>query len=119
MIRKLTCYLIFSLFVVGLIACGDSDDQEREQTDKTTKPQTPPTAQNTPADEGIEGNRIEVNFAVEEAAVRELFESHAEATRKRDVALIMDYWILRKNDPEVFMTQCFGGLLTGLKRWMG
>ena len=111
--RQCVCYLILTLFAVGLIACGDSGDDEKEQS---TKPATQPQTQ-VPADDGDVKQEI-VDFAAEEAVVRQLFTSHAVAVTQRKVNDIMDHW-LKLEKPEVFMAWNFWNAFTRIETWNG
>ncbi|MBI1923039.1 hypothetical protein HYR99_02195 [Candidatus Poribacteria bacterium] len=111
--RQCVCYLILMLFAIGLIACGDSGDDDKEQP---TKPATQPQTQ-VPADDGDVKQEI-VDFAAEEAAVRQLFTSHAVAVTERKVDVIMDHWF-KLEKPEVFMAWNFWNAFTRIETWTG
>ena len=111
--RQSVCYLILTLFAVGLIACGDSGDDDK---DGTTKPATQPQAQ-VPADDAGVKQEV-VDFAVEEAAIRQLFTSHAVAVTDRKVDVIMDHW-LKLEKPELFMAWNFWNAFTRIETWTG
>lgn len=113
--RKSACCLILFFFVAVLLGCGDSDDEDVSQptTQTTTQTQTPSP------DEVAEVQPQEVDFPAEEEAIRQLFQSHAAATMKRDVELIIEHWIDKKNDRDVFMMQCFLGINTPIEKLEG
>ncbi len=111
--RQSVCYLILTLFAVGLIACGDSGDDDKEQP---TKPTTQPQTQ-VPANDGDVKQEV-VDFAAEEAAIRQLFTSHATAVTERKVNDIMDHW-LKLEKSEVFMAWNFWNAFTRIETWTG
>jgi ketosteroid isomerase-like protein len=110
--REFICYFMLSLFAVGLIACGDSDEAGKEQP-KTTTPQTPQTG----GEPTVEGPRVEVDLAAEQAAIQALLDSHAIAQEKRDVGDIMGHW-LKSETSDVFIVESFGAE-TCTERWSG
>lgn len=94
--RKFEYYLICALFVVGFIACGgDSDDDADEQPTK-------------PAASGGGGEAIQIiiDFAAEEAAIKEVFTLHAEAIGTKDPDEFMPYW-LKSESEDVFVAWDF------------
>ena len=94
--RKFGHYLICALFVVGFIACGeDSDDDADEQPAK-------------PAASGGGGEAIQIiiDFAAEEAAIKEVFTLHAEAIGTKDPDEFMPYW-LKSESEDVFVAWDF------------
>ncbi|MBI1923040.1 hypothetical protein HYR99_02200 [Candidatus Poribacteria bacterium] len=99
--RQSVCYLILTLFAVGLVACGDSGDDDKEQP---TKPATQPQTQ-VPADDG-DVKQDQIDFAAEEAAIREVFTLHATAIGTKDTDKIMTYWI-QSDSKEVFTAWTF------------
>ena len=98
--RQFVCYLILTLFAVGLIACGDSgDDNEDATTKPTAQSQTPPV------DEG-DVKKEQIDFVAEEAAIREVFTLHAAAIGPKDTDKIMVYW-LKSESNDVFTSWVF------------
>ncbi len=96
--RKFRTYLICVLFVVGFIACGgDSDDDVDQQP---TQPSTQPSTS------GGEVLQIEVDYAAEEAAIREVFTLHAEGIGTKDPDVFMPYW-LKSESEDVFVAWDF------------
>jgi len=110
--RKFVCYFILVLFVVGLISCGDSDDEE------TNQPTKPTTETQKPTDDEVIEDEKEIDFAAEEAAIRELFESHTAAVRENDINKIMEHW-LKLETKEVFISHQFLGIATVSEKWKG
>ena len=113
--RKPVHLMILSLFVVGLIACGDSDDEaatdQQTPTSTTQIPQTqePATGELPPG--------LVVDFAAEEAIIQELIASHAKAYQKQAVNDIMLHW-LKSETAEVFIVDSFGGKAC-TEKWSG
>ncbi len=100
--RQSVGYLILVLFAAGLIACGDSgDDEGKVQPAKsTTQSQTPPSV------DGGDVKKEQIDFAVEEAAIREVFTLHAAAIGPKDTDKIMEYW-LKSESNDVFTSWVF------------
>ncbi len=86
------CYLVFALFVVGFVACGDSGVDEAQLTKPATQTQPQPP----------------VDFAAEDAAIQDVFTLHAAAISTQDLDKIMSYW-LKSDTEEVFAAWTFGG----------
>ena len=106
------CYFILTLFVICLTACSGSDNEEENQQLTTPKTQTQPTDE-----EIIEREEEVIDFAAEEASIRELYMSHAAALSVGDVQEIMEHWVER-NTKDVFMVECFaGGIMTRIEKW--
>ena len=85
---QLRTYLICVLSVVGFIACGgDSDDDADKQP---TKPAT--------STGGGEAIQITVDYAAEEAAIREVSTLHGEAIETKDPDEFMQYWLKSKSE---------------------
>ncbi|MCH8292734.1 hypothetical protein IH992_16700 [Candidatus Poribacteria bacterium] len=111
--RQSICHLIIALFAIGLIACGDSDDDKDIQQDVPAKSTT-----QTPIDSEDIAVREEVDFNVEEGAIRDLFTSHAAAVTERKVNKIMDHW-LKLETRDVFMAWNFWNAFTRIETWKG
>ena len=86
--QKFGTYLICVLFVVGFIACGEDSDDDTDK--QPTKPAT--------SAGGGEAIQITVDFAVEEAALLEVFTLHAEAIESKDPDEFMQYWLKSKSE---------------------
>lgn len=111
--RRLSIFHFVVLLAIGLIACGDSGDEDSNQPAKpTTQSQEPGTGTE------VEVKREAVDFAAEEAAIRELFTAHAAAVSERDLDQIMDYW-LKLDKPELFMAWNFWNAFTRIETWKG
>lgn len=108
---KAVFYVILALFIIGLIACGDSDDEEENQ------PTKPKTQTQLPDDEVIEVEVEEaIDFVAEEAAIRELYTSYAAAVSRQEIDDIMEHWIQRETK-DVFTVDCFGDAMTRIEKW--
>ena len=87
---KVIYYFILVLLVsVGLMACGGDTTDEAEAPDKQTQPATTFTA-STPPDVVV---GREVDFAVEEQAIRDLYADYALAHGDQDVDALTDVWL--------------------------
>jgi len=75
-------FLLIALLAIGFIACGEKED-EAEMRDKPTT-----TTTQTPSDE-IAVKQEEIDFEVEEAAIREVLTLHASAIGTKDTDKIM------------------------------
>ncbi|MCZ6678159.1 MAG: hypothetical protein O7E52_13000 [Candidatus Poribacteria bacterium] len=110
---KSFCYPILVLFVAGFIACGGSNDDD--DADLLTEPaaQTP-----KPAGE-ITLVSAEVDFEAHEAAIREVFTSHAATITTEEVDDVMDYWF-KSESREVFAAWTFwAGAFQQHEGWKG
>ncbi len=101
---KAIFYFILVLLAAGLMACGgDSDDAE------TPDEQTQPTA-TTPSETAqpeVAAVR-EVDFAIEEQAIRDLYAEYAVAHGDQDVDVLGDVWFKsEKKEDEVFTAWTF------------
>ena len=93
---KFRTYLICVLFVVGFIACGeDSDDKADKQ------PAKPTTSAST--DVVV---LPEIDYAVEEEALREVFTLHAAGIGTQEPDEFMPHW-LRSESEDVFVAWDF------------
>ena len=105
--QKFRVYLICALFVVGFIACGGDSDDDKDQ--QPTKPST--------SGGGGEVLQITVDYAAEEAAIREVFTLQAEAIETKDPDKFMPYW-LKEENPDVFAAWAFwAGAFQKLLGW--
>jgi len=106
---KTVCYFILALLIIVFIACGDSGD------DEDNSPTKPTTQTQIPDDEVIKAEE-EVDFAAEEAAIRELYTSYTVTLSGEGIDEIMEHWIKRETK-DVFMVQCFVGAMTRIEKW--
>ena len=93
---KCITYLICVLFVVGFTACGEDTDDEAD-----TQPAKPTTSSG-----GDVVKLPDVDYAVEEEALREVFTLHSEALGTEDPDEFMPYW-LRSESEDVFVAWDF------------
>ena len=103
-------YLILTFLIIVFLACGDSDDDGENQ------PAKPKSTIEDLEDEVIEPEAEVIDFAAEEAAIRELYTSYAAAANRQDVNDMMEHWIER-NTKDVFNVDCFGGAMTRIEKW--
>ncbi|RKU13471.1 hypothetical protein C6502_03665 [Candidatus Poribacteria bacterium] len=93
---KFRTYLICVLFVVGFTACGgDSEDEADKQPEKPTT-----------SGGGDVIKLPEVDYALEEEALREVFTLHAEGIGTKDPDEFMPYW-LKSESEDVFVAWDF------------
>ena len=97
---KAICYLIIMLLITGMIACG-SDDDDSEPTDTETTTTT--TSQPTEPIVTVERN---IDFAAEEQAIRDLYDTYATAHGDKDTDTLADVWIKSESD-DVFTAWTF------------
>ncbi len=97
---KAICYLIIMLLITGMIACG-ADDDDSEPTEPETSTTTP--SQPTEPTVTLERN---IDFPVEEEAIRELYDRYATAHGDKDVDTLGDIWLKSKSD-DVFTAWTF------------
>ena len=97
--RNFRVYLTCALFIVGFIACGG------DSTDETDKQPPQPSTQPTTSGGG-EVVQITVDYPVEEAAIIEAFNLHAEAIGTEDSNNFMAYW-LKSESEDVFVAWVF------------
>ncbi len=99
---KAICYFLIVLLAAGLMACG-GDDAETEAP-QTQTPTATPSQSSEPAGT-IERN---IDFAVEEDAIRALYEVYAIAHGDQDVDTLGDTWFKsEKQEDEVFTAWTF------------
>ena len=97
---KAICYLIIMLLITGMIACGiDDDDSE------PTEPETSTATPSQPAEPTVTAGR-NIDFAAEEAAIRELYDTYATAHGDQDVDVLADVWFKSESD-DVFTAWTF------------
>ena len=89
---KAICYLIIMLLITGMIACG-ADDDDSEPTEPETSTTTP--SQPTEPTVTLERN---IDFPVEEEAIRELYDRYATAHGDKDVDTLGDVWFKSEKD---------------------
>lgn len=99
---KVIYYLILVLLTAGLIACGGDSDDETEAPDKPTQ-STTTSAEPTQPDVAAGRN---VDFAVEEQAIRDLYAEYAVAHGDQDVDVLGDVWV-RNEGKDVFTAWTF------------
>lgn len=99
--RQSIFLLLIALFAIFFIACGESDDEKDVVRDKPTAT----TQTQTPSDE-IAVKQEEIDFEVEEAAIRDVFTLHASAVGTKDTDKIMTYWLKSESD-DVFTAWIF------------
>lgn len=97
---KAICYLIIMLLITGMIACG-ADDEDSEPTETETSTTTP--SQPTQPTATLERN---IDFAVEEEAIRELYDRYTTAHGDQDVDILADVWFKSESD-DVFTAWTF------------
>ena len=116
MIPKSTLCLIFALFAVTLfIACGDSDeDSEELVVESTTQPQAEPQGE---TEDTV--SLAEIDFAREEAEIREVIANKAEAVGTKEPDEIMPFW-LKSESLDVFTSWVFwAGAFEKNEGWKG
>ena len=87
---KAIYYFILVLLVsVGLMACGGDTDDETEAPDKQTQPTTTSTESTQP--DVVVGR--DIDFAVEEQAIRDLYAEYALAHGDQDVDALTEVWL--------------------------
>ena len=106
---KTLCYFTFVVCIVVFCACGESDDN-------VVNPPVKPTTPTETADDEIEVEEVVIDFAAEEDSIRQLFLSHAAALSVGDVQEVMEHW-MERNTPDVFMVECFTGIVTRIEKW--
>ncbi|MCY4568419.1 MAG: hypothetical protein OXD49_08965 [Candidatus Poribacteria bacterium] len=100
---KAIYYFIFVVLVsVGLMACGGDTDDETEAPDKQTQPTT--TSSESTQPDVVVGR--DIDFAVEEQAIRDLYAEYAVAHGDQDVDVLGDVW-LRNEGKDVFTAWTF------------
>ena len=100
---KAIYYFIFVVLVsVGLMACGGDTDDETEAPDKQTQPTT--TSSESTQPDVVAGR--DIDFAVEEQAIRDLYAEYALAHGDQDVDVLGNVW-LRKEAKDVFTAWTF------------
>lgn len=99
---KAICYFILVLLAAGLMACGDTDD-DAEALDKQTQP-TATTPSEATQPEVIAGR--DVDFAVEEQAIRDLYAVYAAAHGDKDTDTLAEVW-LRSEEQDVLTAWTF------------
>ncbi len=85
---KATYYFICVLLTAGLIACGGDTEDETEAPDKPT--------QSTTSTESTQPDVVvgrDIDFAVEEQAIRDLYAAYALAHGDQDVDALTDVWL--------------------------
>ena len=97
---KAICYLIIMLLITGMIACGADDDDS-----EPTEPETSTTTPSEPTEPTATFER-NVDFAVEEDAIRELYDRYATAHGDQDVDILADVWFKSESD-DVFTAWTF------------
>lgn len=101
---KAICYFILVLLVsAGLIACGGDTDDDTEAPDKQTQP-TATTPSEATQPEVVAGR--EVDFAVEEQAIRDLYAVYAAAHGDKDTDTLAEVW-LRSEERDVLTAWTF------------
>ncbi len=97
---KAICYLIIMLLITGMIACGaDDDDSEQTETETTTTTTSQPT-------EPIVTVERNVDFAAEEQAIRDLYDTYTTAHGEKDTDTLADVWLKSESD-DVFTAWTF------------
>ena len=99
---KAIYYFIFVLLAAGLMACGGDTADETEAPDKQTQPTTTSSESTQP---GVVAGR-DIDFAVEEQAIRDLYAEYALAHGDQDVDVLGEVW-LRKEAKDVFTAWTF------------
>ena len=97
---KAICYLIIMLLITGMIACG-ADDDDSEPTEPETSTATP----SQPTEPTVTAGR-NIDFAAEEAAIRELYDEYTTAHGDQDVDVLADVWFKSESD-DVFTAWTF------------
>ena len=97
---KAICYLIIMLLITGMIACGADDDDS-----EATEPETSTTTPSQPTEPTVTLER-NIDFPVEEEAIRELYDRYATAHGDKDVDTLGDIWLKSKSD-DVFTAWTF------------
>ena len=97
---KAIYYLIITLLITGMMACGaDDDDSEPAET----KTPTTPTSQPVEPTGTVERN---IDFEAEEQAIRDLYGVYATAHGDKDVDTLADVWFKSESD-DVFTAWTF------------
>ena len=99
---KAIYYFIFVLLAAGLMACGGDTADETEAPDKQTQPTT--TSSDSTQPDVVAGR--DIDFAVEEQAIRDLYAKYAVAHGDQDVDVLGEVW-LRKEAKDVFTAWTF------------
>ena len=99
---KAICYFIFILLATGLMACGSDSDDETEAPDTQAQPTT--TASQPTEPDVVVGR--DIDFAVEEQAIRDLYAEYAVAHGDKDVDVLADVW-LKSEGKDVFTAWTF------------
>ena len=99
---KAIYYFIFVLLAAGLMACGGDTADETEAPDKQTQPTT--TSSDSTQPDVVAGR--DIDFAVEEQAIRDLYAEYAVAHGDQDVDVLGEVW-LRKEAKDVFTAWTF------------
>ena len=99
---KAIYYFIFALLAAGLMACGGDTADETEAPDKQTQPTT--TSSESTQPDVVVGR--DIDFAVEEQAIRDLYAEYAAAHGEQDVDVLGEVW-LRKEAKDVFTAWTF------------
>ncbi len=100
---KAIYYLMLLLLAAGLMACGgDSDEETETSTEPQSQGTTTTTAETTVPDVVVR----DVDFAAEEAAIRELYAEYAAAHGDQDTDILGDVW-LRSASKDVFTAWTF------------
>ncbi|MYA54816.1 hypothetical protein F4X88_00840, partial [Candidatus Poribacteria bacterium] len=87
---KAIYYFILVLLVsVGLMACGGDTTDETEAPDKQTQPAATSTESTQP--DVVVGR--DIDFALEEQAIRDLYAEYALAHGDQDVDALTDVWL--------------------------
>ncbi len=97
---KAICYFVAMLLVASLVGCG-GDDPEPEIAE--TEPLVTPTSQPVETTPTVERN---IDFAVEEQAIRELYAAYAAAHGDKDVDTLGKVW-LKSEEKTVFTAWTF------------
>lgn len=100
---KAICYFILVLLAAGLMACGGDSSDDTEAPDKQTQP-TATTPSETTQPEVIAGR--DVDFAVEEQAIRDLYAVYAAAHGDKDTDTLAEVW-LRSEESDVITAWTF------------
>ena len=88
------------LLITGMIACGaDDDDSEQTETETTTTTTSQPT-------EPIVTVERNVDFAAEEQAIRDLYDTYTTAHGEKDTDTLADVWLKSESD-DVFTAWTF------------